>query len=123
MNDTIGTPYAFKSFATPEHEIPLDPTFTTLHLVHPQYHTTPTFNITEYKWPRAQEHPLFYIGIYAAISLGAGLVNISGAVTQYTGALRASRVLFERLLASVVRATMRWHDVTPQGMICASPHD
>jgi len=34
---------------------------------------------------------------------------------QYTGALRASRVLFKQLLVSVVRATMRWHDTTPQG--------
>ena len=117
--DTNGTTsglYTFKSFATAEHEIPLDPTFNLLHVVHPHYHAASTLKTTEYNWPRAQDHPLFYVGIYAAISLGAGLVNITGAITQYTGALRASRVLFEKLLASVVRATMRWHDVTPQGM-------
>ncbi|KAJ3486309.1 hypothetical protein NLI96_g4318 [Meripilus lineatus] len=128
-NTTTPSIHTFKSFLTPEHEIPLDPTFGSLHVLHPHYHSNPSFSpfssfsssstfsttTTQFTRPRAQDHPLFYIGIYAAISLGAGLVNISGAVTQYTGALRASRVLFERLLASVVRATMRWHDVTPQG--------
>ncbi|KAI0357687.1 multidrug resistance-associated ABC transporter [Trametes cingulata] len=67
--------------------------------------------------PPAQDSPYLYVGIYAAITLGAGLVRIAGVVAQYTGALRASRILFERLLRAVVRATMRWHDVTPQGRI------
>ncbi|CAL1697425.1 unnamed protein product [Somion occarium] len=107
--------YPMRSFITPEHEIPLDTTFSSLHVHHAQYHTAPWVSTFEWKWPRAQEHPFFYIGVYAAISLGAALVNIVGAATQYTGALRASRVLFRRLLVTVVRATMRWHDVTPQG--------
>ena len=72
-------------------------------------------SVTSFKLPSAKEDPFFYIGVYAAISLGTALVNISGIITQYTGALRASRILFERLLKTVVRATMRWHDVTPQG--------
>ncbi|KAI0827335.1 multidrug resistance-associated ABC transporter [Trametes gibbosa] len=67
------------------------------------------------RFPPAQDHPYFYIGIYAAIALSSGLVNISGVIAQYTGALRASRILFDQLLRTVVRATMRWHDVTPQG--------
>ncbi|KAI0752843.1 multidrug resistance-associated ABC transporter [Daedaleopsis nitida] len=73
------------------------------------------FNLTKIHLPPAQEHPYFYIGIFAAISLASGFVNITGVMVQYTGALRASRILFEKLLRSVVRATMRWHDVTPQG--------
>ena len=77
-------------------------------------HAVP-FNITKITLPPAQEHPYFYVGIYAAIALSTGFVNIAGVMTQYTGALRASRILFERLLKTVVRATMRWHDVTPQG--------
>ncbi|KAI0657587.1 multidrug resistance-associated ABC transporter [Cubamyces menziesii] len=71
--------------------------------------------ITSFTLPPVREHPYFYIGVYAAIALSTGLVNIAGVITQYTGALRASRILFERLLRTVVRATMRWHDVTPQG--------
>ncbi|KAI0772966.1 multidrug resistance-associated ABC transporter [Trametes elegans] len=65
--------------------------------------------------PPASQHSFFYVGIYTAIAVASWLVNISGIITQYTGALRASRILFEKLLQSVVRATMRWHDVTPQG--------
>ncbi|KAG6905178.1 hypothetical protein DXG01_004393 [Tephrocybe rancida] len=36
-------------------------------------------------------------------------------VAQYMGALRASRILFKQLLVTVVRATFRFHDTTPQG--------
>ncbi|OCH88899.1 multidrug resistance-associated ABC transporter [Obba rivulosa] len=106
--------YTFRSFATTEHEMVMPDTFSNLHLSH-------TIEIARMKgflgidWPPAQQHPFFYIGIYAAIALSTGLVNISGVITQYTGALRASRVLFKQLLGTVVRATMRWHDVTPQG--------
>ncbi len=76
---------------------------------------TAPFTVVNFTFPPAKEHPYFYIGVYAAISLAAGLVNITGVMTQYTGALRASRILFDKLLRTVVRATMRWHDVTPQG--------
>ena len=46
-------------------------------------------------WPNANEHPLFYVGIYAAVGAVSVLVSISSSVAQYTGALRASRVLFK----------------------------
>ena len=76
---------------------------------------TVPYSALEMTFPPAQEHPYFYIGIYTAIALSTGIINILGVITQYTGALRASRILFEKLLRTVVRATMRWHDVTPQG--------
>lgn len=83
-------------------------------------------------FPRAQDHPLFYVGVYTLISFAIGIVTILSLVTQYVGSLRASRILFKRLLIAVVRATMRWHvsliylgtvaylmlfvqDTTPQG--------
>ena len=83
-------------------------------------------------WPNAIEHPLFYVGVYAAIGLGSALANVLSVSAQYVGALRASRTLFERvilissldpthslkfrqLLVTVVRATFRFHDTTPQG--------
>ncbi|KAI0634339.1 multidrug resistance-associated ABC transporter [Trametes polyzona] len=65
--------------------------------------------------PPAQDHPYFYVGIYAAITLSTGVVNVAAMLAQFIGGLRASRILFARLLETVVRATMRWHDVTPQG--------
>ena len=71
--------------------------------------------------PSAKEHPLFYIGVYSALSLGSAFLGVLAAIVEYTGALRASKVLFKQLLISVVRATMRWHDTTPQGtLICIS---
>lgn len=86
-----------------------------IRFAHKSHHPVAYVSTTEIEWPPAREHPFFYIGIYAAISLAAGFVNIAGVITQYTGALRASRKLFRQLLVTVVRATMRWHDVTPQG--------
>ncbi|KAF8696577.1 hypothetical protein AX14_001503 [Amanita brunnescens Koide BX004] len=61
------------------------------------------------------EHPMFYVGIYTAIGLPGALVSVFSVTAQYTGALRASRVLFKQLLATAVRATFRFHDTTPQG--------
>ncbi len=66
--------------------------------------------------PSAKERPLFYVGVYSALGLGSAFLGVLTAIVQYTGALRASRVLFKQLLFSVVRATMRWHDTTPQGI-------
>ena len=69
--------------------------------------------------PSAKEHPLFYVGVYSALGLGSAFLCVVATIVEYAGALRASRVLFKRLLVSVVRATMRWHDTTPQGtLIC-----
>ncbi|KAF7331551.1 ATP-dependent bile acid permease [Mycena kentingensis (nom. inval.)] len=65
--------------------------------------------------PDATQHPLFYIGVYTVIAVSGLLLSITGTYVQLTGALRASRVLFQKLLFSVVRATFRFHDTTPQG--------
>ncbi|KAF9025817.1 multidrug resistance-associated ABC transporter [Hymenopellis radicata] len=67
--------------------------------------------------PDAREHPLFYVGVYAAIGIGSAMVGVASSAAQYTGALRASRTLFKQLLGTVVRATFRFHDTTPQGRI------
>jgi hypothetical protein len=59
--------------------------------------------------PRAQDHPLFYVGVYTLISLGIGVVTVLSFIVLYVGAYRASRLLFEGLLNAVIHATMRWH--------------
>ncbi|THH14161.1 hypothetical protein EW146_g6141 [Bondarzewia mesenterica] len=110
------SPASFMSFSAIEHETMMDGPLGPHHLSHAVHsmhagalpHTLLTL-------PSANDDPLFYISIYAAIGLGTALVYVMAVVTQYTGALRASRVLFKRLLETVVRATMRWHDTTPQG--------
>lgn len=91
----VGALSAFRSFATPEHEIPMDG--------HSLYHShvypvlTQATSILSFTidWPKATEHPLFYVGVYAAIGLGSALANILSVSAQYTGALRASRILFK----------------------------
>ena len=46
-------------------------------------------------WPDANEHPLYYVGIYAVIGLSIVLSSSLSSMTQYTGALKASRTLFK----------------------------
>jgi len=84
------------------------------HLTH-TVHGLQSWNPPAIHLPSAKEHPLFYIGVYSALGLGSAFVGVLSAIVQFTGALRASKVLFSRLLVTVVRATMRWHDTTPQG--------
>ncbi|KAG7085320.1 hypothetical protein E1B28_013860 [Marasmius oreades] len=94
--------------------------------VYSQHHQTPLYTYASNRTggsrplfgvnlPNAYEHPLFYVGIYAAIGLVNVTVNLCSVIAQYTGALRASRALFKQLLERVVRATFRFHDTTPQG--------
>ncbi|KAJ6559095.1 hypothetical protein DFH09DRAFT_1161859 [Mycena vulgaris] len=61
------------------------------------------------------ERPLFYAGIYAAIGFFGVIVHLLSVAMEHTGALNASHTLYRRLLESVVRATFRFHDTTPQG--------
>jgi ABC-type multidrug transport system fused ATPase/permease subunit len=101
------------SFATPDHELVLD-AFSTQHLstAHYSYAHAPLRLPT---LPDANERPMFYVAVYALIGLGTVSVTVLSSIAQYTGALKASRKLFKQLLVGVVRATFRWHDVTPQG--------
>lgn len=71
-------------------------------------------------WPGANEHPMFYVGVYAAIGLSTALFTMLATAATYFGAIRASRSLFKQLLTSVIGATMRWYDVTPQGELFLS---
>jgi hypothetical protein len=142
-NGTDSTPriHAFQSIVTPEYEIPMTG--------HQMYHHQHSNNVYQKlpraisvfgSWPPASEHPLFYISIYAAIGLASALCSVLSVTAQYTGALRASRILFTcvlalftcktlptrffsfpfRQLVTVVRATFRFHDTTPQGALDAS---
>ncbi|KAA1467006.1 P-loop containing nucleoside triphosphate hydrolase protein [Dentipellis sp. KUC8613] len=118
-----GTPalsisFHFTSLSSVEQDVLNEGPLTSYHLMH-AVHSMHSFSAPLFisSLPRAQDQPLFYIGVYAAIGVATGIVRILANITQYTGGLRASRVLFRKLLDSVVRATMRWHDTTPQGRI------
>jgi ABC-type multidrug transport system fused ATPase/permease subunit len=107
--------YTFKSFATPEHELLMDGPLLSHLQSSPISHVPTIQGFLGVNWPDANEFPLFYVGVYAGIGLAVAITSIFSMIVQYTGALRASRLLFKRLLVTVVRATMRWHDTTPQG--------
>ncbi|KAG6908992.1 hypothetical protein DXG01_002481 [Tephrocybe rancida] len=110
--------YPFTSFAAKDHSEPLIDSYHA-----PHHYILPSFSsifITDkgrfgINWPRAIQHPLFYVGIYAAIGLAYVFLGVMSMFAQYTGALRASRILFKQVLVTVVRATFRFHDTTPQG--------
>ncbi|KAH8810160.1 hypothetical protein DL96DRAFT_1716877 [Flagelloscypha sp. PMI_526] len=77
--------------------------------------STPTTR--QHTWPDAYKHPIYYIGIYAAIGFSGVLLQTASALIQYYGAIQASKRLFSRLLVTVMRATFRFHDTTPTGRL------
>ena len=68
-------------------------------------------------FPPASQSPGPYIVIYGLIQLAEAVVLFSMVVFTYLGTLRASSILFRRMLDSVSRATARWIDKTPSGRI------
>jgi ABC-type multidrug transport system fused ATPase/permease subunit len=60
---------------------------------------------------------MFYILGYSIIGLTYVLISFSRALLVFYGGLRASRVLFEKLLASVTAAKLRFFDTTPIGRV------
>ncbi|KAJ7108212.1 multidrug resistance-associated ABC transporter [Mycena epipterygia] len=102
----------YRSFMESSQEIPMDRQF--LRFSSFELYSSAT-GFSSINWPSAATHPLFYVGIYATIGLTNALLTVCSSFAQLTGALRASRILFKALLVSVVRATFRFHDTTPQG--------
>lgn len=80
-------------------------------------HTNTSFATEDFNLPSADKHPMFYVGVFAAIGIGSGLVLLLTLIVQYVAALRASKKMFQQLLNTVVHATMRWFDTTPQGRL------
>ncbi|KAJ7892528.1 multidrug resistance-associated ABC transporter [Mycena olivaceomarginata] len=104
--------HSYQAFGSLNPEYPMDGSFNFVQ-VNSRFEMAPgLFGIN---WPSAIDHPLFYVGVYAAIGLTTAFVSLCSVAAQYTGALRASRKLFRQLLVSVVRATFRFHDTTPLG--------
>ncbi|KAF8610181.1 P-loop containing nucleoside triphosphate hydrolase protein [Ceratobasidium sp. AG-I] len=61
----------------------------------------------------------FYIGIYGAACVFGIVVNSSTFIIQVNGSMRASRSIHDRLVGSVLNATLRWLDSTPVGRVIA----
>lgn len=67
--------------------------------------------------PPAEGHAGFYLAVYGLSGFAVILFNSSRAVCFYVASVRASQNLFATLLANVIRAPLRWFDVTPAGRI------
>ena len=59
----------------------------------------------------------FYLGIYVAFSVASAIIGTWRYYYIYTGAIRASRVLFDRLCFTILRTPLRWMDTVPLGRI------
>lgn len=61
--------------------------------------------------------PMFYIGVYAAIT-GVGLILTTVRwYILYTGSIHASTVLYKKLLETVLFANIRFHDTVSRGRL------
>src|ERR1700736_425983 len=100
---------AFTFFAASSSQVAFDGSVTAYYSPFNRQSVYSSLNMTTTNLPRAQEHPLFYVGIYSLIGLATATVDLLSIIAMFLGALRASRLLFRRLLIGVVHATMRWH--------------
>lgn len=67
--------------------------------------------------PPAEGNAGFYLTVYGLSGLAVILFNSSRAICYYVASIRASQNLFAILLANVIRAPLRWFDITPAGRI------
>lgn len=66
----------------------------------------------------AVDHELsFYLGIYVGLSLVICVFGTLRYFLVFIGAIRASKRLFDNLTYAVLRAPLRWLDITPVGRI------
>ncbi|KAH9174901.1 ATP-binding cassette transporter [Lactarius sanguifluus] len=66
---------------------------------------------------RVPRDPMFYIGVYAAIT-GVGLILTTIRwYILYTGSIHASTVLYKKLLETVLFANIRFHDTVSRGRL------
>ncbi|KAJ2552092.1 Transporter of the ATP-binding cassette (ABC) [Coemansia sp. RSA 1878] len=59
----------------------------------------------------------YFIGVYVVIALASMVIILVRSLIQFWGSLKASKVLHERLLHTVLRAPVRFFDTTPVGRL------
>lgn len=60
---------------------------------------------------------VFYLSIYVAISVAVCIMGTLRYYCVFIGSIRASRIIFERLTYTILRAPLRWLDTVPVGRI------
>jgi ABC-type multidrug transport system fused ATPase/permease subunit len=64
-----------------------------------------------------QESPSFYIAVYAGITAAGLIISTLRWFVLYNGSIRASTVLYKRLLESILFANIRFHDTVSRGRV------
>ncbi|BFZ62919.1 hypothetical protein YB2330_004031 [Saitoella coloradoensis] len=65
-----------------------------------------------------EEHSVeYYLGVYVAIAVVSILMGLVRFAITFYGSIQASRVMYRRLLHTVLYAPMRWLDTTPVGRV------
>ncbi|KAI6116284.1 ABC transporter type 1, transmembrane domain-containing protein [Pisolithus sp. B1] len=64
-----------------------------------------------------QKGPVFYITIYAAVTLVGLFLNVFRFYVLYTGSINASTILYKRLLETILFANIRFHDTVSRGRL------
>ncbi|KAH9996005.1 P-loop containing nucleoside triphosphate hydrolase protein [Russula vinacea] len=88
---SISHAFTTSSHAIEQQVVTMDGLLGSHHLAH-TVHGLQSLNAPVIRLPSANEHPLFYIGVYSALGLGSAFLGVLAAIVQYTGALRASKV-------------------------------
>jgi ATP-binding cassette subfamily C (CFTR/MRP) protein 1 len=67
--------------------------------------------------PADPQSQMFYVYVYMGLNVAYAVALYIRAITTYKGGLRASRSLFQSLLARILRAPTSFFDTTPTGRI------
>ncbi|CAE6351147.1 unnamed protein product, partial [Rhizoctonia solani] len=70
-----------------------------------------------WNFPSASENVVPYLFVYIGTQAWISLINIVSQVPSIMSTLRASRLLYEKMLRSVMRSPSRFFDKTPSGRI------
>ncbi|KAH7906727.1 multidrug resistance-associated ABC transporter [Hygrophoropsis aurantiaca] len=65
----------------------------------------------------AANGPVYYISVYAAVTLTGVLISTYRYFVLYNGSIHASTVLYEKLLETVLFANIRFHDTVSRGRL------
>ena len=79
--------------------------------------SAPSFNASTLQAKSSESTLGFYLGIYVAISAGSVIISAARYYFIYSGSLRASRTVFQKMTYSVLHTPLRWLDTVPTGRI------
>lgn len=68
-------------------------------------------------WSRGESSQMYFLGTYAVLNLGAAVANAARMLIIVFYCVRASRVMYTRLLERILRVPMSFFDTTPLGRI------